>query len=46
MIVVRATKDNTNPVTERLVQAALARDYRRVGAVTLGKLPHTVYKRR
>jgi hypothetical protein len=46
VIVVRATKDNTNPVTEALVESTLARDYRLAGTVVIGKLPHAVYKRR
>ena len=46
VIVVRAPKPNTNDITQRIVKAALARAYRPVGAVTVGKLPHTVYKRR
>ena len=45
VIVVRATKANTNRATERLVHDALARDYRRVGTVIVGRLPHTVYRR-
>ncbi|HXH16834.1 MAG TPA: hypothetical protein VNJ10_11955 [Sphingomonas sp.] len=44
VIVVRASKSDTNPATRALVAAAIARRYRLVGIVKVGALPHTVYR--
>lgn len=43
VIVVRAPKKTTHPVTARLVDEAIAARYRRVGTVQIGQLPHSVY---
>lgn len=46
VIVMRAPKPSTNPLTARLVEAAVAARYRAVGTVRVGTLPHTVYRLR
>lgn len=43
IIVLRAPKKTTHPVTARLVDDAIAARYRRVGTVRVGELPHSVY---
>ncbi|MGK6320108.1 hypothetical protein [Sphingomonas sp. DT-204] len=45
-IVVRASKDNTNPAAAREVERAVAERYRLVGAVRVGSLPQRVYRLR
>lgn len=46
VIVVREAKPGDSPAAAALVSAALARDYRLVGAVRVGSLVHRVYRLR